>query len=40
VTLTDDPGPATMEKLHEGNVHIKSVQPNLVYGIRGPGNAR
>jgi len=39
VTLTDDPGPATMEKLHEGNVHIKSVQPNLVYGIRGPGNA-
>ena len=39
VTLTDDPGPATMEKLHEGNVHIKSVQPNLVYGIQGPGNA-
>ena len=39
VTLTDDPGPATMEKLHEGNVHIKSVQPNLVYGIREPGNA-
>ena len=40
VTLNDDPGPASMEKLRAGNVHIKSVQPNFVYGIRGPGNAR
>jgi len=40
VTLDDDPGPASMEKLRAGNVHIKSVQPNFVYGIRGPGNAR
>lgn len=40
VTLNDDPGPAMMEKLRGGNVHIKEVQPNLVYGIRGPGNAR
>ena len=40
VTLTEDPGPARMEKLRGGNVHIKAVQPNFVYGIQGPGNAR
>jgi hypothetical protein len=40
VTLSDDPGPARMEKLRGGNVYIKAVQPNFVYGTRGPGNAR
>jgi hypothetical protein len=35
VTLTDDPGPATMEKLRAGNVHIKAVEPNFVYRIQG-----
>ena len=40
VTLSDDPGPAMMEKLRGGNVHIKEVQPNFVYGIPGPGSAR
>ena len=31
VTLTEDPGPETMEKLRAGSAHIKAVQPNYVY---------
>jgi hypothetical protein len=31
VTLTDDPGPATIEKLRAGNVHIKAAEPNYLY---------
>lgn len=32
--VTEDPGPARMEQVREGNVHILAVQPNLVYGTR------
>jgi hypothetical protein len=39
VTLTEDPGPATMEKLHGGNAHIKAVEPNFVYRTQGSGSA-
>lgn len=35
VTLTEDPGPEKMEKLREGNVHIKAVEPNFVYRTQG-----
>jgi len=38
LTLTEDPGPATMEELRGGNTRIKSVQPNYVY--RGQGSRR
>ena len=31
VTLTDDPGLATMEQLRAGSVHIKAVEPNYLY---------
>jgi hypothetical protein len=31
VTVTEDPGPETMEKLGAGSAHIKAVQPNYVY---------
>jgi hypothetical protein len=31
VTLTEDPGPATMEKLRAENAHIKAVEPNFRY---------
>jgi len=31
VTLAEDPGPETMEKLRKGNIHIKAVQPNYIY---------
>ena len=31
VTLTDDPGPATMEQLRTGSVYIKAVEPNYLY---------
>ena len=31
VTLTEDPGPATMEKLRAENPHIKAVEPNFRY---------
>lgn len=40
VTLTEDPGPATMEKLRGGNAHIKAVEPNYVYRTQGSGSAR
>lgn len=35
VNLTDDPGPATMEKLRRENARIKAVEPNFVYRIQG-----
>ena len=38
--LTEDPGPARMEQLRGGNVHIRAVQPNFVYGTRGPRDAQ
>lgn len=38
VTLTADPGPARMEQLRGENAHIQAVQPNFVYGTRGPRN--
>jgi len=31
VTITNDPGPATMEKLGRQNTAIKKIQPNYVY---------
>jgi len=34
VSLTDDPGPTTMEELRKGDARIKAVQPNRVYGYR------
>ena len=40
VTLTEDPGPATMEKLRGENAHIKAVEPNFVYRSQGSRNAR
>ena len=40
VTLTEDPGPAKMEQLRGENAHIQAVQPNFVYGTRGPRNAQ
>ena len=36
LTLTEDPGLATMVQLRGENAHIRAVQPNLVYGTRGP----
>lgn len=40
MTLTEDPGPAAIEKLRAGNVHIRAVEPNLIYRIQGGGLAR
>ena len=40
VNLTEDPGPATMEKLRGENTHIKAVEPNFVYRTQGNGSAR
>jgi hypothetical protein len=40
VTLTEDPGPAKMEELRGRNAHVKAVQPNFVYRVNEPGNAR
>ena len=40
VTLTEDPGPAEMEKLRGGNAQIKAVQPNYVYRAQGSSTAR
>jgi hypothetical protein len=31
LTLTEDPGPTTMEKLRAENPHIKAVEPNFLY---------
>ncbi|MBI3529534.1 MAG: hypothetical protein HY067_16400 [Betaproteobacteria bacterium] len=38
VTLTEDPGPAKMEKLRGQNAQIEAVQPNFVYRGNGRGN--
>jgi len=40
ITLTDDPGPATMESLRTGNARVKAVEPNYVYRIQGGGGTR
>ena len=40
VTLTEDPGPAEIEKLGRGNARIKAVQPNYVYRAQGSSTAR
>jgi len=40
VTLTEDPGPARMEKLRGDSAHIKAVQPNYVYRTQGSGSVR
>ena len=40
VTLTEDPGPVTMEKLRLENAHIKAVEPNLVYRTQGNSSQR
>ena len=40
VTLTEDPGPATMEKLRGENAHINAVEPNFVYRAQDSGTAR
>ena len=40
VTLTEDPGPATMEKLRAENAHIKAVEPNSLYRSQGNRNSR
>jgi len=40
VTLTEDPGPATMEKLRAENAQIRAVEPNLLYRSQGNGSAR
>ncbi|MGH8635225.1 MAG: hypothetical protein ACRET7_13995 [Burkholderiales bacterium] len=40
VTLTEDPGPATMEKLRGENARIKAVEPNFVYRAQDSGTAR
>lgn len=40
VTLTEDPGPETMEKLRGENAHIKAVEPNFVFRTQGSGGAR
>jgi hypothetical protein len=40
MTLTEDPGPAAIEKLRTGNVHIRAVEPNLFYQTQGGGSVR
>jgi len=35
VILTEDPGPATMEKLRAENAQIKAVEPNFLYRSQG-----
>jgi hypothetical protein len=35
VTVTEDPGPAAMEKLRGDDSRIKAVEPNFVYRIQG-----
>jgi hypothetical protein len=35
VTLTEDPGPATMEKLRAEDARIRAVEPNLLYRSQG-----
>jgi hypothetical protein len=40
VTLTEDPGPETMEKLRAENPRIKAVEPNVLYRSQGKRSAR
>ena len=40
MTLAEDPGPVAIEKLRAGSVHIRAVEPNLVYQTQGGGGAR
>ena len=40
VTLTEDPGPATMEELRAENAHIRSVEPNFLYRSQGNRTSR
>jgi hypothetical protein len=35
VTLTEDPGPVTMEKLRAEDARIKAVEPNFLYRSQG-----
>ena len=35
VTLTEDPGPATMERLRAGNAQIQAVEPSFQYRSQG-----
>jgi hypothetical protein len=35
VTLTEDPGPATMERLRAEDARIRAVEPNLLYRSQG-----
>ena len=40
VSLTQDPGPTTMEELRKGDARIKAVQPNYVYRLQGSDSRR
>jgi hypothetical protein len=40
MALTEDPGPAAIEKLRAGNTHIRAVEPNLLYQTQGGGSTR
>lgn len=40
VTLTEDPGPATMDKLRAENARIKAVEPNFLYRSQGDRSTR
>lgn len=40
VILTEDPGPAAMEKVRRESTHIRAVEPNFVYRAQGGGIAR
>lgn len=40
VTLSNDPGPATMETLRKGAAQIKAVEPNYLYRTQGIGTPR
>lgn len=35
VTVTEDPGPAAMERIRWENSRIKAIEPNFVYRIQG-----
>lgn len=40
MTVTEDPGPATMERLRAGSAHVRAVEPNFVYRTQGGGSSR
>lgn len=40
VTLTEDPGPATMEKLRAEDARIRAVEPNFLYRSQGNRTSR